>query len=329
MRYKSLLIIGGTGFFGKSILDYFQNLNSLKINKIIIFSRDANNIKINRIIKKKIKIIKISGNILNIKRLPKTDYVIYAANLKNHNQDFKAIKNYSKIALKYHLKSKILYTSSGAVYGIQKTKVKELKENYLEKYKKINFKNGYKKNYSIIKLKNENLFKELGSKGLKVSIARCFSFVGRHLPLNSYYVIGNIINNILKKKKINIKANYHIIRSYMYSDDLVRCLLKILENSNIQSPVYNVGSDNKTLIGELVNILAKKHKLDVNIPKITSKKIDIYLPNIDKLKRELNFKLKFNSLVAVKKTINILKQHFIYLPFEINFLSYVKIEHFY
>ena len=33
MKSKSLLIIGGTGFFGKSILDYFTNHNSLKINK--------------------------------------------------------------------------------------------------------------------------------------------------------------------------------------------------------------------------------------------------------------------------------------------------------
>ena len=30
---------------------------------------------------------------------------------------------------------------------------------------------------SNIKSKSENLFKELGNKGLKVSIARCFSFV--------------------------------------------------------------------------------------------------------------------------------------------------------
>ena len=59
MKSKSLLIIGGTGFFGKSILDYLQNYNSLKINKVMIFSRRAQNIKINKILKKKIKIIKI------------------------------------------------------------------------------------------------------------------------------------------------------------------------------------------------------------------------------------------------------------------------------
>jgi tRNA A37 N6-isopentenylltransferase MiaA len=41
MKPKSLLLIGGTGFFGKSILKYFSNSKYLKkkINKIIIISR--------------------------------------------------------------------------------------------------------------------------------------------------------------------------------------------------------------------------------------------------------------------------------------------------
>ena len=170
MECKSLLIIGGTGFFGKSILDYFKNNNSLKINKIIIFSRSIKNIKIDKILKKKIKIIKISGNILKIKKLPAADYVIYAAILKNYNQDTKALKNYLNLSAKYHLNSQVLYVSSGAIYGIQRSKIKKFKENHLIKYKKINFKNGYKKDYSNIKCKNENLFKEFGNKkGLNLS----------------------------------------------------------------------------------------------------------------------------------------------------------------
>jgi dTDP-glucose 4,6-dehydratase len=309
MKYKSLLIVGGTGFFGKSILDYFQNNNSLKINKIIIFSRRMQNIKINKRLKKKIKIIRISGNILKIKKLPKTDYVIYAGILKNHNQDLKAVKNYSKLAVKYHLSSKILYVSSGAIYGIQEPKVKGFKESYLEKCKKINFKSGYKKNYSSTKLYNENLFKKLSIKGLKVSIARCFSFVGQHLPQNSHYVIGNIINNILRNENIIIKANYKVMRSYMYSNDLVRWLLKILDNSNNQCPIYNVGSNNKISIQNTANFLAKKYGLKVLSPKILLKKVDNYIPNIEKAKKELNLNNSYTSVSAIIKTINILKKN--------------------
>jgi nucleoside-diphosphate-sugar epimerase len=308
MKYKSLLIVGGTGFFGKSILDYFHNYNSLKINKIIIFSRRAHKIKINKTLKKKIKITTMSGNILKIKELPRVDYVIYAAILKNYSQDLKAVKNYLNLAVKYHLNSKILYISSGAVYGTQRTKEKKMKENYLEKYKKINFKNGYKKNYSVIKLKNENLFKELGTQGLKISIARCFTFVGRHLPLNSHYVIGNIINNILKKRKINIKSNYKIVRSYMYSDVLVSWLLKILNHSNISCPIYNVGSDNKISIQNTAENLAKNYFLNFSYPKINLIKKDIYIPCVYKAKKVLKLKNNISSMEAIIKTIKLLKQ---------------------
>jgi dTDP-glucose 4,6-dehydratase len=308
MGSKSLLIIGGSGFFGKTILDYFRSCNSLKINKLIIFSRRAQNIKIDKVLKKKIKIVRISGDMLKIKRLPSADYVIYAAILNNYNRDLKALKNYLNLAIKYHLNSKILYVSSGAVYGFQSNKIKKFKENYLEKYKKINFKKGYKKDYSSIKFKNENLFKKLGYKELKVSIARCFSFVGPNLPQNSHYVIGNIINNILRNKNINIKANYKIIRSYMYSDDLVKWLLKILENSNTRCPIYNVGSDDAVSIHTLADILAKKYKLKVKkLIKISNLITDKYIPNIDKAKKNLNLSNTLSSCNSIVKTINIIK----------------------
>lgn len=308
MESKSLLIIGGSGFFGKTILDYFRNCNSLKINKIIIFSKRAHNIEIDKAFKKKIKIIKISGNILNIKKLPSADYVIYAAILKNYDQDLKAVKNYFNLSLKYHFNSKILYISSGAIYGIQKSKIKEFKEDYLEKYKKINFKNGYKKKYSEIKLKSENFFKELGNKGLKVSIARCFAFVGKFLPRKSNYVVGNFIQSVLDRQPIKIKADYGVVRSYMHSDDLVEWLLKILNYSNKNCPIFNVGSDDPISIYKLADFLGKMYNLDINFANkiITKKILDKYVPDIKKAKKELNLKINYSTLDAVIKTIDLL-----------------------
>jgi dTDP-glucose 4,6-dehydratase len=230
--------------------------------------------------------------------------VIYAAILKNYKNDHKAVKNYLNLAKKNHLKSKILYISSGAVYGKQPETYKGFKENYLQFNNKIFFKKSYKKEYSKIKLKNEKLFQQFGKAGAKVSIARCFSFVGPDLPLNATYVIGNIINNILRNKNIIIKANYKIIRSYMYSDDLVRWLFKILDHSNNLCPIFNVGSDNKVSIHKIANVLAKKYNLEILSPKISSKKIDNYIPNINKARKELNLNINNNSLEAIQKTIN-------------------------
>ena len=129
MKYKSLLIIGGTGFLGQSILKYLLNDNFKKnrINKIIILSRHK--LKKNKFfknLKNKFKLIKINKNILKLKKLPLADYVIYASLLNNYNDDYKAIQHYSILAKKYHQESKIIYLSSGAVYGKQRNTIKKL-----------------------------------------------------------------------------------------------------------------------------------------------------------------------------------------------------------
>lgn len=312
MKPKSLLLIGGTGFLGQSILKYLLNANlkKKKISKIIILSRHKlKNNNFFRRLKKKFQLIKINGNISKLKKLPYADYVIYATLLNNYNHDYKAIQNYSILAKKYHKESKIIYLSSGAVYGKQPNTIKKFKEEYLEYNKIIKFKNGYKKKYSIIKLKNEKIFQKLGHYGLKVSIARCFTFVGEFFPKNSNYLIKDIIQNILQKKDILIKSNYKIIRSYMHTDDLVKWLLKIVNKSNNLCPVYNVGSDDYVDVRKLAFLLGKKYKVNVLSNKINKIFVDSYVPNINKAKKYLNLKIKYNSFQAVSDVINNLKKN--------------------
>jgi dTDP-glucose 4,6-dehydratase len=310
---KTLLLIGGTGFFGKSILKYFyyhRNIFKKKFSKIIILSRGKIKINFYNDLKKSYKITKVNSNIMYIKKLPHADYIIYAAILKKYKNDHKAVKRYLDLAKKYHSRSKILYVSSGAVYGMQRNSIIGFKENYLELNKKIQFKKSYKKEYSNVKLKNENLFKKFADKGRKVSIARCFSFVGEYLPQDSYYVVGNFIKSILTNKSIDIKANYQVLRSYMHENDLVRWLLKILNNSNKDCPIYNVGSDDVISIHKLSTILTKKYNLNQEFSntKMTIKKLDRYIPNIQKAKKELNLKNNYDTLSAIMKTINFLKK---------------------
>lgn len=312
MKPKSLLLIGGTGFLGQSILKYLLNANSKKkrISKIIILSRyklTKNNFFSK--LKKKFQLIKINRNILQLKKLPYADYVIYASLLKNYNHDYKAIQHYSALAKRYHQESKIIYLSSGAVYGKQPNSIKKVKEKYLEFNKIIKFQNSYKKEYSRIKLKNEKIFKKLGHYGLKVSIARCFTFVGEFLPKSSNYIINDIIQNILQKKDILIKSNYKIIRSYMHTDDLVKWLLTIVNKSNNLCPVYNVGSDDYVDIRKLASLLGKKYKVNVLSNKINKIFVDSYVPNIHKAKKYLNLKIKYNSFQAASDVINNLKKN--------------------
>jgi nucleoside-diphosphate-sugar epimerase len=312
MKPKSLLLIGGTGFLGQSILKYLlnDNFNKKRIGKIVIISRHK--LKKNNFfkkLKKKFKVIKINKNILKLKKLPYADYVVYASLLNNYDLDYKAIEHYSALAKKYHQESRIIYLSSGAVYGQQPNSIKKVKEKYLECNKIIKFQNGYKKKYSIIKLKNEKIFQKLGHYGLKVSIARCFTFVGEFLPKNSNYIIKDIIQSILLKKNILIKSNYKIIRSYMHTDDLVKWLLKIVNKSSNLCPVYNVGSDDYVDVRKMAFLLGKKYKVNVLSNKINKIFVDSYVPNINKAKKYLNLKIKYNSFQAVSDVINNLKKN--------------------
>lgn len=307
-KFKTLLIIGGSGFFAKSILDYFFcYCLSKNINKILLISRGHNKIKINQKLRKKIKIINIYGDISKLKKIPFADYVIYCAIIHNYNQDYKAVCNYYKLAKKYHYKSKILYTSSGAVYGQQPKNIKKIKENYLSLKKKIKFQSNSKNIYSNSKLKSEKIFQKLGKLGINVSIARCFAFVGKHLPRNKGYAVGNFIDNIIKNKIIKINSSHDVVRSYMYADDLVRWLFKIVFSANDKCPIYNVGSDLEISIFKLADFLSKKYNVSLIFKNIDDNFIDRYIPNINKAKNKLQLSNKYDNLAAVIKTIELLK----------------------
>ena len=302
---KKVLIIGGTGFFGKSIVDFFLKKKLSNNIEIIVFSKKAKKFKFKKKINNNLFIKKISGNILNTKNLPKADIIIYCALLKNLDQDIKAVSNFISIAKKIYNDSKILYVSSGAVYGELPNNVKNVKENFskIKDFKSDN----YKKKYALAKIINEKQFKKLAKLGFKVSIARCFSFVGEHLFGNSKYAIADFIKNILSKKSIYIKSNYLVIRSYLHADDLSIFLLKIANKSNTNCPVYNCGSDDSVRLNRLSQLLSIKYDLKFICKKIKRSYLDQYVPNINKFRKDFKFYKKLSSYNAVVKTINQLK----------------------
>jgi dTDP-glucose 4,6-dehydratase len=299
---KKILIIGGTGFFGKSIVDFFLKKKLSTNIEIIVFSKKAKKFKFNKKINKNLFIKKISGNILNTKNLPKADIIIYCALLKNLDQDIKAVSNFISIAERIYNDSKILYVSSGAVYGELPNNVKKVKENF-SKIKDFRS-NNYKRKYALAKIINEKQFKKLAKLGFKVSIARCFSFVGEHLFGNSKYAIADFIKNILSKKSIYIKSNYLVIRSYLHADDLSIFLLKIANKSNTNCPVYNCGSDNSVSLNRLSQLLSIKYDLKFISKEIKRTYLDQYVPNINKFRKDFKFYTKLSSYNAVVKTIN-------------------------
>jgi nucleoside-diphosphate-sugar epimerase len=273
---KKIIILGSSGFIGKSLNDYLN--------------------------KKKYKVINISRskgkNILKLKKLPTTDYIIYCINNKNIQKSLSIFKHF-KFLLKHQAKKvKILFFSSGAVYGPRSLEKKFKENDYIniKKYKKFI---GYKKNYAKEKYLLEKEFKMIAKDGFKVSIARGFTFYGKHI-LNYDYLISNLISAAKSRKIFKIK-NLNTIRSYMHADDMCRWLIKILNISSNKCPIVNLGSDKIIDLKKFVNFLNKNFKSKIQITKNASKKIDYYIPSIKFAEKHLKLKntVNFNNAITL------------------------------
>lgn len=297
---RSLLIIGGTGFFGKSILHSFQRdlLSQFGIERIIVGARNIESFqnKFPELIDHRIELVKM--DVSKVTELPQADVVIHAAtstdatDYKTNPNDEKrnieqSISNYCQLAPQYHRFSKIVYCSSGAVYGEQPEDLEKIDEDF--QFQDVSNFIEYKRDYTLGKRYAENEILKLASLGLNVSIARCFAFHGKYLPRDQHFAYGNFIGAAERGETIEVKANYRVVRSYMHADDLVDSLIKIALHSSPQCPIFNVGSDEDIEIRDLANQIGRQYNVPVNIAPITSDKINRYVPNTDKLKKLNNF----------------------------------------
>ena len=172
--------------------------------------------------------------------------------------------------------TKILFTSSGAVYGQRTTPSKE--DDECKPF------TPYGKGKAVA----ERLLVE---SGLDVKLARCFSFVGKYLDRTIYYAIGNFIQNCLDGKPIVINGDGTPLRSYLYADDLVEWLFAILQRGESGRP-YNVGSDHAVSIRELAEtvrkVMGSNSDIIVKGEPVSGQRPSTYVPIIERAKSELS-----------------------------------------
>jgi nucleoside-diphosphate-sugar epimerase len=312
----SLLIIGGTGFFGKSILDSYRRklLRPWKIDNVIIMSRNPYTLSNQHpeLITDGVEYFK--GDISNIDYLPSADYVIHAASSSNasrylsHNLEEKdnivsGTLNYCRLAEEFHKKSKIVFCSSGAVYGYQPDSLMFLKED--SEFGDVSKLDIVKKSYAYAKRDAEFAIKKLGQSGLDVVVARCFAFIGKYLPKDQHFAIGNFIADGILGRDINVKADRKVYRSYMYADDLIKWLMTLAENAKSNCPIYNVGSNQEIEIRELAKIMSKICNVGVrSIEPNKNSIVDRYIPSIEKAISELGISLQYGLEESIRLSIN-------------------------
>ena len=92
-------------------------------------------------------------------------------------------------------------------------------------------------------------------------------------------MVGNFIDSILNKKEIIVKSNIKVIRSYMHSDDLADCLLKLVFRNTKNFNTYNIGAEKPIDIHKLAMFLSNRYNLKCITPYkiIKMMKIDMFL----------------------------------------------------
>lgn len=316
----SLLVIGGTGFFGKSILDAYRRglLTSWGIDRIEVVARKARNLSILNPELMSANVFLHDLDITSCNHLPYADYVIHAAAstdardyLSKPEEGRKNIQlgtaNFCKLVATHLSKSKIVYVSSGAVYGQQPGQMNHLEECF--QLQDLNALNLGKRDYAAAKRNGETYIEALGRElGFDVAIARCFTFVGLYLPRNQHFAIGNFMEDGLNRRPIQVNALHPVYRSYLYADDLVSWLMTIANKANPACPIVNVGSDEAILVGDLANKVADYFDVKVHIPTFSSLAVDRYIPSI-KRAMEMGCKKPLNLDAALNASFNALERY--------------------
>lgn len=142
---------------------------------------------------------------------------------------------------------RLLYVSSGAVYGPQPTDIDVIDEDYRGAPDPCDPRSAYGQAKRVA----EQMCVCAMAKGaLQPVIARAFAFVGPGLPLDAHFAIGNFIGDAVAGRDVVVAGDGSPLRSYLYAGDLAAWLLTLLAKGRAGA-AYNVGSDEPIAIGDL------------------------------------------------------------------------------
>ena len=298
MKY---LLIGGNGYLGKYIVN---ELSKNKKNKIIVADYNIKNNQIkNNIEYKYLDITKCNSFLPYINDV---DVVIHLActiipsdNFSNLNKEiednvFSIIKLLDDM-IKFKNKKLIFFSSGGSVYGhhnkypileTEETKpicnygiIKLLSEKYIELYN-----NKYNLDYRIIRL--SNIYSE---------------------KIKSIYqqgIIPIIIDKIYHDESIVIWGDGENIRDYIYIDDAINAIHKIIDYSGNER-VFNVATSIGHSLNEVIEIIKRNIEKEIKVEYVKGRKCDVNnnVLDINRISKELNWTPTVSLEEGIKKII--------------------------
>lgn len=260
----SILLTGGTGFFGCALLRHWAHeARNLPI-EVDVLSRSPEAFLSRHPEFRNLPWLHFTkGDVLKPDTLPagrSFTHIIHAATDSTLGPRLQPLDRYQQIVdgtrnvLDYAARVKakrFLLTSSGGVYGQQPADMDKIREDYNGMPDPLSSNHAY----GVAKRVAEHLCALYQDRyGLETVIARCFAFVGRDLPLDVHFAIGNFIRDSLWRDEIVVSGDGTPLRSYMDQTDLAAWLNALLEKGHA-GRAYNVGSDEAISIRDLAHLV--------------------------------------------------------------------------
>lgn len=309
-----LLLTGGTGFFGKALMRHWQTF-PMHAPQVTVLSRAPQDFLRQHPEFQSLPWLRLHhGDILDPTSLPRTGeftHILHAAADSTHGPRLTPLQRHDQIVdgtrhlLDYAVGQGIgrfLLVSSGGAYGPQPQAMEAIEENYNGMPDPLDLDHAY----SVAKRCAEHLCALYqGQHGIQTVIARCFAFVGRDLPLDAHFAIGNFIRDAVNAPAITVEGDGTPVRSYMDQRDLAHWLTVLLCDGQA-GQAYNVGSDAPITIRDLAHLVRNTlspHK-PVHIAKAPAATNfrNRYVPCIRKARTTLGLQLRYSLVESIRAT---------------------------
>ena len=313
-----ILITGGTGFFGLSILRHLESIGA-DSPSVTVLSRNPRAFEISHPHLSR-KASWLEGDILDWGSLPSGssfDMIIHAAADSTRGLEISPNERFSQIVsgtqniLRLAQQvgaTRFLYASSGGVYGALQPGMDKIPETYMGPLDTLDIQN----TYGLAKRTAEHLCAIFGQNSeLEIVIARCFSFIGRDLPTDVHFAVGNFLRDALYNERIVVNSDGSAMRSYLDQADLARYLLCLLVRGRA-GQAYNVGSDEAVSIRSLAylvrDIVSPQKQVVFNEDRHQVSIRDRYVPDVSKIKQEFGLSPTIQLTDSVKSMVHALRE---------------------
>ena len=205
------------------------------------------------------------------------------------------------------MNNRLLFLSSGAVYGRQPLDLSHLPETWEGAPQIGDSNSAYHEGKRVAELMGNIAATK---QGLHFVSARLFAFIAPFLPLGTHFAAGNFIRDALSSNQIEIQSGGGSVRSYLYATDLCSSLWALLVRGETTT-AYNVGSEREVSIKNLALEVASctNRNVEVVVRGVdNSENVNRYVPSIAKMEVELGWKVNVLLQDSLSRTIQWYRQ---------------------